>query len=222
MVYNRKEKILLDQINIATILEFLLPGLFTLLGAYIGANLAGKHAVNSVKKQLEYDKINKRIDTLDDYLKISDNFSVVLNVLSELIQELHERKFFDEEKSSKENDITTEILNTLIHDIKLHIDELSRLPIESIPYDYYRSCYIALNHLKAMESLCHLISSERRIIATLDNSSEKNVELIESYTNKFIIYKDRINQDEKSITKQYMELLKEYRELENKSINIVL
>lgn len=47
------------------------PAVATLLGAYLGAKIAGEEAVTVVEKQIQYDKTSKEFIALDNEAKLN-------------------------------------------------------------------------------------------------------------------------------------------------------
>lgn len=206
-------------------IEIILPGAFTLLGAGLGAFLAGKYAVNVVTSQLNYDKNNKRIDIIDNDLKIGNEFTIKLSLL---ISDIERNQIIFLKKESTE---ISENLDKHINSIKelnsytkeIH-DNLSVLQINSIPFeDYrrYRSALVSVNTLNIILNRMETIYKHKKLILKdskkYDNEKIKNIDKkIESDYFDFTKIRDEIIKNKEEISEQYLNSSEEHRMLKEK------
>lgn len=195
--------------------EVIIPGLFTLAGATIGALLAGKYAVNAVKNQLKYDKQNKRIDMLDNHLKISTQFISRLKLILEYVEEF-ESNFLP--ISSKKNIKNQEEFIKSINRLKTHIegeyDYLKSLPILNLPYDYYISHQKSIYFLESILIPLPMLEAQKKLInlnRKTDSEFKKN---LKKYYDNFIRDKKRIEKIVTEIDSQHEKSYSEYRKIE--------
>lgn len=193
--------------------EVIIPGLFTLAGATIGALLAGKYAVNAVKNQLKYDKQNKRIDMLDNHLKISIEFISRLKFILEYVEEF-ESNFLPISIKLEEEFIKS--INRLKTYIEGEYDYLKSLPILNLPYDYYISHQKSIYFLESILIPLPILESQKKLINLtlnqhIDSEFKKN---LKKYYDHFIRDKKRIEKIVTEIDSQHEKSYSEYRKIE--------
>lgn len=196
--------------------EIILMGLFTLAGATLGAFLAGKYAVNAVKNQLNYDKKNKRMDMLNNHLKIGVQFLVKLGrVLSDI--ETFEASFLPitTEKGSTNQKSSIESAYKLIANIENEKKDLSMLPMDNLSYEDYVKYQSSLNDLDGLITVCTLLATQKTILVTYDKSPETTKEELEKSYDKFLELKNKLKEIKKEIDKLHNSSYKEYKKLES-------
>lgn len=202
-------------------IEIILPGVFTLLGAGLGAFLAGKYAVNAVSNQLNYDKNNKRIDILDNSLKISERFSTLLRLTLKHINEF-ENEFLSGKKEkayTNQKDLIYEIENLHSY-IQRNHKEMSELPIHDLPYMNYMLYRGLLYDIKSMNELCKIILSINKI-SNINEVTEKILEEeLKEYYLKFIEQKNILQETSDEIYKQHIISKIEHDKIEEKIKNL--
>lgn len=143
----------------------------TLIGAFLGASLAGSFAVYAVKRQLEYDIDNRRREELAKALKISMGFLAKYGTYNSFLKMNLERLFASEEKVSIENIKEFDIFKK---DAEIYCNDLISMPLKDIPYENYQRYLMVSKKVEWCKVTIYNISE------TLKITNEKS--LITKYT----------------------------------------
>lgn len=192
-------------------IEIILSGVFTLLGAGLGAALAGTYTVRTMKKQIKYDKTNKDIDLLDNQLKINKRFSTLLNSDIESLDALFKIINMDDDTENY-----SDILIITLESTKRYLEEtyqnLSKLNIDSVRYEEYDFYIEFLDDNKEIQRLCTIqIENIKNIKKNQENGLKDNpfhLNFLTETTEDALSNKnDKIIKTYKSITEKQNELI---------------
>ncbi|RLJ89913.1 hypothetical protein [Planococcus citreus] len=142
-----------------------LTSMGTLIGAFLGAALAGGFAVYVVKKQLQYDSNNKRQEDLAKILKTSVVFLAKHGTYNDFLKKNLERLQASSEKVSQEDIVEFTIFKK---DAELDSKELISLPIENMSFESYKK-YVVVTKLIQITNV-NLFN----IVETLKINNEKS------------------------------------------------
>ena len=115
----------------------------TVFGAYFGAKTAGKYATRSVEKQIQYDRNNRRQETLTKNLKINVSFLSKLGTYNEFLKNNLDRLWESQEEVSDQDVFE---FNVFKKNSEISFKELISIPLDDIPYEYYR-IYLAVTKI---------------------------------------------------------------------------
>lgn len=186
-----------------TLLEITLPGFFTLIGAGLGAFLGGKYAINAVNNQLNYESNNKRLDNLDNYLKINERFSTLLRLTLKHINKFQNDFLLDTKEKDyiAQNDLINN-LEKLNKYIEKNYKEMSVLPIHNVEYSDYMLYRGLLYDMKSMNAIPEIILRLKKLSDT-NKLTENPSEEIERYYIKFIEQKNILEGTKELIYEQH-------------------
>lgn len=201
-------------------IEIILPGVFTLLGAGLGATLAGVYTIRTMKKQIKYDKTNKDIDLLDNQLKINKRFSTLLSSDIESLDSLFAVIDMGDDTENY-NDILILTLESTHQYLEETYQNLSKLNIDNVRYEEYEFYIESLDDNKEIQILCTIqIENFKNIKKNQENGLKDNpfhLNFIGDATEKALKNKyDKIKKNYKSITEKQNELLEKNTNLQEK------
>lgn len=152
----------------------------TLIGAFLGASLAGSFAVYAVKRQLEYDFDNRRQEELAKALKISMGFLSKHGTYNSFLKMNLERLSALEEKVSIEN---IAVFDIFMKDAEIYCNELLSIPLKDIPYENYQKylmvskmvewCKVTIYNISETLKITNEKSFIIKYILTLENNLEE-------------------------------------------------
>lgn len=141
-------------------LKTILTVLGTVFGAYFGAKTAGQYATRAVEKQIQYDRDNRKQETLAKNLKVHVSFLAKLGTYNEFLKKNLERLSESQEEVSDEDVIE---FNIFKKDAKISFNELISIPLDDIPYEYYRTFLAATKIVEASDVNLFYISETLKI-----------------------------------------------------------
>lgn len=138
-------------------LEIFATGIFTLVGALSGALsgafLAGKYAIDVVKKQLDYDQKSKRIEELEPYLKLTAIFLFTLIVAirqAEKTRVLLDKEICDKSEVSMH---THKMIEMTRKSLDRADEELEKINLKIIPYEHYSQYALSDFYIKDLKDI---------------------------------------------------------------------
>ena len=201
----------MDHSHVINWTELIFTGIFTLLGAAIGATLAGRHAINSVKEQLVYDQKTRENINIDDSLKVSYLYQSYLHSVIASLENLKQESG-GQDIYSIQGAIFTKHLEkkvTLVSkDITKIIRELESVNLSNISYDYYKT-YI--NSLEALRIIAMLLDRD----TIVEDSGEKKG-YFDLAVEKITIAETKIKENNQNLENELKNLEKYFEEISKK------
>lgn|GEM_PF-5609336 len=181
-----------------------LSSIGTLIGAFLGAALAGVFAVYAVKKQLQHDSDNRRQEELSKILKTSVAFLAKHGTYNDFLRKNLERLSSSAEKISQEDIIEFSIFKK---DAGIYSKDLISMSIENMSYESYKKYLIVNRLIQSTEATLFYIDE------TLKRTNEK-AEIIK-YISSLEKVLAELEKDYKELKKIESEEIAEYEKLKN-------
>lgn len=141
----------------------IIPGLFTLIGAALGAWLAGKYAVKSVKEQILYDKRKSELKEIEDFLKLNDSY---------ILEYHHSITFANELLDAIKNN--SELGKNKVHIIQNNIEVLeeSLKSLRNLPILEYSPSDVYIFYRGNLSVIDSIIKLSKGYLGNMDESNK--------------------------------------------------
>lgn len=141
-------------------------GIFTLAGAFFGASQAGKYTLKSVKKQIDYQRTENRLNEIESFMKtnveVRSRLQSTLIMIEMLIVELNKDK---EEIEEQEHFDSRSWINDVLPILKEDYEAIKGLNIFSLPYETYLNFSLVIDHIDELIKFLTPIASGKRNIS---------------------------------------------------------
>lgn len=147
--------------------EILISGAFTLLGAAIGAFLAGLYAVKAVEKHLNYDQNTRRVEEIESYLKAVESYLSYIKPSLRYYCSFKKSLKEDSDNETPLNVNTVEVFRRSKDEFNIAYEEVKKIDLATIPYNYFDE------HLKSKVIVCSIKKRFEELSKELDDDLTK-------------------------------------------------
>ena len=143
----------------------------TLFGAYFGAKIAGKYAIESAEKQIENNNKQTERSNHDMFLKLSFRHLHSSNFTIEILTMIENA--FEERPTSKNYDGLIELIDGLVRRINIFQGEMEKIETSNLTYEFY-------NYLNKTEILIEITGKDLMRLSDFlkKNLSKRSLESI--------------------------------------------
>lgn len=196
--------------------EILSNGIFTLIGTAVGAFLAGKYAINAVKKELKYNQQTIHLEKANNSLMILTSFLHNISISVSKTQKNKELfvKYKNNEKPFKT--VLIESLEETVHTISNDLNELRKIQLQQSTPEEYKIYLLIIDVLTMIKMQLKVLNFELNSINVRQEIYKNHIYLeIIKYTDKLTEYESNLLEKEKELDERRLELDKNLNNMTN-------